>query len=323
MVGVFIVLRLISDPIVEFSGSLVTLGKELGTGAIDKVGDFKKRETRITELSALQGGIGFLVDSLKDRDARVMRLNEELRKNEVLAQIGKVSSQIAHDIRSPLAALKISLEFLERLPEQQRLLIRSAVTRIEDIANNLTRSNRELSMKTAGEWVCLLSSLIEPIITEKRMQFRSRLGLDIQLRLGENAYGLFSRVNPNELKRVLSNLINNSVEASEGPGETRVEVFVRQVDGQCGIPDSGRVREFRAILSKNSEIEALRPASDDGSGLGVYHAMETVESLGRNSAHRIDGRPGNHRYDTPAKDQSTEVVRSGFGTFPWDDGCHS
>ena len=280
VVGAFIVLKLISDPIVDFSDDLIALGKKIGNGAPEGVGDFKTRKTKITELSTLQQGIGFLIDSLKDRDRRLTKLNDELRKNEVLAQIGKVSSQIAHDIRSPLAALKISLEYLKQLPEQQRLLIRSAVTRIEDIANNLSSSSQALEMKAAGVWACLLTSLIEPIITEKRTQFRSKLGLDIQLRFGENAYGLFSRINPSELKRVLSNLINNAVEANIGKPNTHVEVFVHQRGGQCEI----RIRDWgqgipQDILAKLG-TRGVTFGKPGGSGLGVYHALETVKGWG-------------------------------------------
>ena len=59
-----------------------------------------------------------------------------------------------------------------------------------------------------------------------------------------HSYGLFSKVNPIELKRVLSNLINNSIEAiknNDGLIQVKVERDVKHVvilvrDNGNGIP---------------------------------------------------------------------------------------
>jgi hypothetical protein len=52
-------------------------------------------------------------------------------------QLGQMAAQVAHDIRSPLAALDMVLEEISSLPEDLRLIVRRAVGRIKDISNNL------------------------------------------------------------------------------------------------------------------------------------------------------------------------------------------
>ncbi len=167
--------------------------------------------------------------------AREIRKNLE---NKRLESMNHLATQVAHDIRSPLAALENILNRLNNLPEPERILTRTAVNRIKDIANNLIERNREVTANkpesrekhkvqtNEASTTFLLVSLVEPLLTEKRMQFRSKIDIDIDLQQDESSYGLFSRVQPSEFKRVLSNLINNSVEALDCKGRVKVDRYI-------------------------------------------------------------------------------------------------
>ncbi len=63
------------------------------------------------------------------------RLEFEVLEKE--KEIVKVTSQVAHDIRSPLVALDMLLENLPQIEEEKRVTVHRAVSRINDIANNL------------------------------------------------------------------------------------------------------------------------------------------------------------------------------------------
>ncbi len=54
-----------------------------------------------------------------------------------------VAAQVAHDIRSPLSALNMLVVDLPQVPEERRVVIRSAVQRINDISNSLLQKSRE------------------------------------------------------------------------------------------------------------------------------------------------------------------------------------
>ena len=69
-----------------------------------------------------------------------------------------------------------------------------------------------------------ISPVIESVLSEKRTQYRNKMNINIISDLGPNSYGLFSKINKAELKRVLSNLINNSVEAFETGGEVKINL---------------------------------------------------------------------------------------------------
>ena len=213
-----------------------------------------------------------------------------LEKLRTEVDLGRLASQVAHDIRSPLAALAIAEKDLAVLPEDTRVLIRSAVSRIRDIANHLLEKNSaanqmDNSVQAAQSQITeamtpqLLSSLIDGLLTEKRMQFRPKMGLKIEGPFEAHSYGLFAKIQLNELKRVLSNLVNNSVEALGDQGnvtigldatsEDRIRIQV-QDNGQ-GIPP-----EILAKLGPRGESHGKA----EGSGLGLYHARTSIESWG-------------------------------------------
>ncbi|MDD5630257.1 MAG: 7TM diverse intracellular signaling domain-containing protein [Elusimicrobia bacterium] len=70
------------------------------------------------------------------------QLAENRKELEQQIAISTLASQVAHDIRSPLAALDSVLKDVEQLPEAKRTVIRSAAGRIRDIANDLLEKNR-------------------------------------------------------------------------------------------------------------------------------------------------------------------------------------
>ncbi|OGR90870.1 MAG: hypothetical protein A2V88_02155 [Elusimicrobia bacterium RBG_16_66_12] len=231
--------------------------------------------------------VNVLLNVLRTSLAKLLEYQENQRKEAEFAALGKLSAQVAHDVRSPLAALESLLSQLLLFPEEERLIARSAINRIRDIANNLLKKNRadgkdstvESVAQDAETSVELLSSLIEPLISEKRLSFRSKLGVEIDARMDASAYGLFARVQPREFKRLLSNLLNNSVEALGASGSVTLalasaggeSIVITVRDDGPGIPP--------AILAKLGKCGETH-GKVGGSGLGLYHARTSVESWG-------------------------------------------
>jgi len=199
-------------------------------------------------------------------------------------KINEIVMQVSHDIRSPLAALDMAIKEASDLPEDLRLIIRSSVSRIRDIANNLLSKNR--AKKTAkaefsGEKVIetiLLSSAIESLVSEKRMQFRSKLGVQIDFDITTQGYGLFSKVELREFKRILSNLINNSVEALKEGGNIRVALTAVGDKIVIEVNDNGKGIPPEILVKLGQKGETFGKA--EGNGLGLYHARTTLESWG-------------------------------------------
>lgn len=159
----------------------------------------------------------------------------------------KIARQVAHDIRSPLSALNMIISTLDQLPEDKRLIIRNATQRINDITNSLMQKNSLENNKEHSQIKIspdrlrpvMLVSLVDQVLSEKRVQFRNRMNIDIQADLS-SAYGLFAKIHSLELSKVISNLIDNSVGAiTENNGKIQIGLKAIKDKIYLTIEDNG------------------------------------------------------------------------------------
>ena len=232
-------------------------------------------------LNPLYGGLNnelpLKVSELEDlrlRNLEHMRLVREQAASDAMVQL---AAQVAHDIRSPLAALGAAAKGLE-MPEDQRKLVEGAVGRMQGIADDLLQRYRapsagQAAAKTA---VYALGGLIEQVLSEKRLQHKAKTGVKIEF---NGAPGeIKALVEPKELQRLLSNLINNSVEAFAGPGE--VAISLSALDGKVliEVKDNGKGIPLEILAKLGQKGETHGKAG--GTGLGLYHARVSVERWG-------------------------------------------
>jgi signal transduction histidine kinase len=213
----------------------------------------------------------------------------ERRKREAIenmairdGEIARMASQVAHDIRSPLAALNAILPTLTSLDDEQKHLIQSATHRIRDIAKNLLEKNRtalsqgELKIQTPKiDGLIRVSAVIDSIVSEKKAQGDSRVALGFS---SPEVTELFARVCPTELGRVISNLIDNGVESLGEHGQVSVglrtdekKIFVSVTDNGKGIPE-----ELIPMLTARGATFG----KPNGTGLGLYHAKLNAAQWG-------------------------------------------
>lgn len=248
--------------------------------------------------------------------ARIKRLKEDSLKAEIqtakarrelaeskdrLAQqlaVSALASQVAHDIRSPLSALDVVEKDLSQLAESKRVMLRGAITRIRDIAHSLLAKDREIRAAindpgvseppTEATSVELVSSLIDAIVSEKRLQYPAKSGLTIEADLSPASYGLFARLNPVAFKRDLSNLINNAVEAVGEAG--RVVVGLSAASGRVIVTVNDDGVGISPDLLPRLGQRGVTFGKAGGLGLGIHHAKSDAIVWGGEL--RIDSEPG-------------------------------
>ncbi|MEK2644796.1 sensor histidine kinase [Bdellovibrio sp. BCCA] len=204
------------------------------------------------------------------------KLEAELALNK---EIATISRQVAHDIRGPLMALTTLSQLSHEMGSDKKELLDLAVARIRGIAEDLlTKGKKEkkedvVVVKDAGSD---LSNLMESLLKEYRF---SHPKVDFTWHKHIHSEKAAVSLESIKIQRVVSNLINNSLEAlPEKEASINMTLMERQehwllqiMDNGCGIPEE--------ILPRLME-EGVSHGKENGHGLGLFDARKTLQSIG-------------------------------------------
>lgn len=213
---------------------------------------------------------------------KIFKSKEQLRLELISIQSTKlITDQVAHDIRSPLAALNMIAQKVSHKNDNSRMIMNNAITRINDIANNLLEKNRTGKKGPDKTNICMLSGIVAGMISEKRTQFSNYPQIQINFVENKNVHNCFVKIYPQELKRIISNIINNSLEAiPDKTGSIDIEI-INHFDGKfctIKITDTGKgipQELLPQIWNKGSTFN-----KSQGNGLGLFMAKEKIKQWG-------------------------------------------
>ncbi|NNM76234.1 HAMP domain-containing protein [Sphingomonas sp. ID1715] len=187
----------------------------------------------------------------------------------MLDEKDRMLGAIGHDLRTPLASLRVRTELVEDDAERARM-----ATTIDDMNRTLDDilSLARLGRPSEPEQRVDLPALIDSVVEE----FED-LGADVTV---EEADRLTVPMRPNLIKRALRNLIENAlkygscarVRVRPDGGDALVEVD----DDGPGIPPEEIERMFEAF----TRLEASRSRDTGGTGLGLALARAIVDAHG-------------------------------------------
>lgn len=244
-------------------------------GALERVGDGERDLSIATgggdELAALAGGV----------EAMAARLGREERARRELL------SAISHDLRTPIASLRVLVEAIEDGigdAEAQREYVRRLSTHVRALGG-LIDDLFELSRLDAGDvrWTLEhvpLDALVRETVEAMRAEAIARA---VSLRAEPAAAPLPAHANPEQIQRVLFNLLRNALRHTPADGSVTVRaepagehLEVEVADTGSGIPRADRERVFDAFF-RGGESAAR---SDGGAGLGLAISRAIVEAHG-------------------------------------------
>jgi len=224
--------------------------------------------------------LGKFIDDAFDKVSRA--LEREVR----------IADQVVHDIRSPLTTLEAMTRKLPELDEEKRVLLRDSIIHIRDITNNLERKSSEQSSSSQKQ-IVQIAVMIDQLLSERAVSFQNNQ-IVFKKDFHESAYGFFIFVIPSVMRRVLTNIINNSYEAMNKLGGI-IEISLKRVsdDLLITISDTGPGIQGERL---NSIFERGFTTKENGSGLGLHHAKESISSWEGEISVNSEENKGTHIY---------------------------
>lgn len=218
---------------------------------------------------AARGGpeIADLVDALN-------RMLDTLRRSERLAVMGRLAAGIAHEIKNPLSAMKMTVQMLrEDKPPAQREpydLILREIERLDLVASELSAAARPgpptREAVRLDRAVADVLDLLQRQMTHLKVEVERRIDLPAQV-MGD----------ADRLKRAAMNLVLNGAQAMPQGG--RLSVALERNDGRVrlAVSDTGAgvAPELRDRI-----FEPFVTGKPDGVGLGLALTRRIVEDHG-------------------------------------------
>ena len=228
---------------------------------------------RIREFQA----IGFNLDRMRNKIINYHNVSVLAASHKAAWEI---STQVAHDIRSPLASLQGLMGELTISDPSHRKILKNALNRISDIANGLLNSDDKFLIPSPSLSPTLVSSLIDSIVSEMRLSKKLKANnLHLNLTFDKGAEKQFSKIDVQKLKRSLSNFINNSIDASS-PNQT-IEVMVSFDDLNQNIiiqiSDEGFGFSDEALLNLG---KVQFTDKKNGNGIGTLSSCNFINEMG-------------------------------------------
>jgi signal transduction histidine kinase len=204
------------------------------------------------------------------------QLEETLRMNELFV------AAVSHDLRNPLSAIGMGVEYLA-LPgtadraQQTLVRLKSSVRRmgaiideLHDLARARLGGGIPLERASADISEALSRALAEQQAINDRRQF-----------LVEKQGDLSGRFDSKQLERVFSNLIGNASRYGDPSSPVRVVLDGNGSDIEVSVHNAGSIpKELLPVLFDpfRSRLERRRPA--EGLGLGLYIVRQIVVAHG-------------------------------------------
>ena len=225
--------------------------------------------------------------SLDDTREKLKQAQKEIIARTRLATMGQIAANISHEIRNPLEAMSGAVEILSGEPRlnadsrESLTILQEEIQNLDDYLNEFLEFARPMPVRLVSTKInalvedCLF--LLRPLLRKKHVKATTELAEDLPT----------CTLDVNQLKRVIINIVLNSIEAIPEQGELRistknpngrVEIILRD-DGE-GIREDHLPRVFDPYFTTKSS----------GSGLGLPLSKMIVEQ--HDGSIRIESRLG-------------------------------
>ena len=222
------------------------------------------------------GSVGIFKD-LRERlriERELREMQQALLQSEKLAAMGRLTSQIAHELNNPIYGIMNTLELLktEIPPESKRRRILelslSETQRLAEMLRNMLSFSKPEEEKRKP---IKINELVEGILLMMERQMRES-NIKVETYFDEGIPEVMASTN--QMRQVMLNLIKNAKEAMPKGGTLTVrttrednKVLIHIQDTGAGIPEEIRDKIFEAFFTTKQKVKGV------GLGLSVCYGI--------------------------------------------------
>ncbi len=286
----------------------------------NSAGEAKSFDLSIRPVPGANGGVEMLlfegrdITALKELEAQKVNLMVERERGVLLK---KFISDVSHDLRTPLAVMRLNLELVRRAKDPQKLQQRVEMLAAQEqhLTRLLTDMMTMLSLddgQSAFKFKHIDPYFVAQMAADsnhsaaqnKQIEFRFNRALDPLLIRGDQV----------ELERALSKLIINAISYTPAEGTITLSVFAENNNVVIELRDSGigiSEADLPHIFQRFYRADQARSMDTGGTGLGLAIVKKIVEAHGgRIEVESVVGNGTTFRLLLPLVQDETAVIES-------------
>jgi signal transduction histidine kinase len=252
----------------------------------------------VGELADIGDGIAALARNLTESRQAQERMSRDMARQERLAALGRVVAGVAHEVRNPLASIKLRLDLAASSPGTGGAAVlppavagaiahaSAEIARLDGlVADLLTVSGRSLGSREPLDLAQLARRRADALAPWAALR-NVTVHVSEMSEVSAHSGGAVATVDPGRLARAVDNLLRNAVEAS--PEGDVVNVEVRAEADQIRLQVLDRGAGFPTDQS-GELFEPFFTTKADGTGLGLAISRAIAQAHGGEVAYARDG----------------------------------
>lgn len=217
-------------------------------------------------------------------EVKVQKRTKELRESQLreltrinnLAEFGRLSAGLLHDIKNPLTVISLNLDSLRNGPKSKTIeLINRSLLAAKTAETIIKSSQEQLVTDEEKQQFDLIQGIKNTLVLTEHRAEREKVSIVFEgpKKITLNGY-------PSKFSRVMANLVMNAIDSFNEIKrvkrkieikilKNKSQIIVEVSDNGCGIRDKDKLNIFQPLFSKKENKDRM--------GLGLYGSNKIVK----------------------------------------------